>query len=147
KQTDVKPVRQSFLASGSCQPEVCQVVGRLIYNDHILCYGRPIPCAAPMGWALYFRKIHVGQQHFQCTLEVVGLTLDPHGPVKVAPIDSPQTITVKTGGSFGADIQWPVMDESDLCPSNFTPYGNYTAPGVITAKLSGGHTADASSVF
>ncbi len=139
-----RPVPRSFVASGTCTDAVCQVIGRLMSNGKVLCYGMPIPTVAPNGWALYFKRVHPGSQNLPCTLDVFGVIINPQGVLEVVSIDS-QPVTIR-GGSYGANIEWPYANENDLCPSNFVPYGAYDTAGTITADLSGGHTANATYV-
>jgi hypothetical protein len=142
-----KQISLPFVASGLAPANVDFVYGRL--RDQAtgqILRGTTLAFPVPYRWAICFGRdpsFVPGNAH---TLEVFGVAIDGLGQSSIPWYDS-VNLPKRTGPiPFDIAIGWPDSNESDLCPSNFVPYGSYSTKGIIEVRLSGGASLTASSV-
>jgi hypothetical protein len=96
----------------------------------------------PQRWAVYFSK-NLGQTAGKrYSLKVFGYGMAD--PTKPSLVWDPAAVDVDLDDKERFEepaIAWPDTNETDLCASNFCPYGTYTIPGTITATLTSGSTS------
>jgi hypothetical protein len=159
-----KNVHRLFVASGKVDASdgFHFIVGRMKSPSTTL-NGKTLATPDPNRWAIYFNFLKLlpgGSSTEQWTLEVFGIKLGDDGTPSSKRIDSANIITISDRmphadkGFFDVPtITWPnSLDETNLCTSNFNPYGTYspsspTAQDSISVTLRGGASQTASFYY